>query len=200
MADNLSLPPEVLASLAAKRLGFTTAADTARQQADQGYNDQLYNLDTWGKDQARSLDNQFGSNNLFNSGIRVDSQGRLQRNIGDRRGQIDVGHSNSLANIQDMLAQELAGVSDQSAQYALDFNRTQAQQSLADAQNAANAGTTDLQSQIDALQAAQAPAAPAQYQNTVPIQLAAAQAAAQAALPKTPYPTPSIGSINRRVM
>lgn len=161
MADATTLPPELLAQLASKRLGFTTSADSARQQSDQGYADQLHNLDIFGADQSRSIDDNFSSSGLFNSGIRVDSQGRLQRNIGDRRGQLGSQHSGDLSNIQNMLNQQLQGVEDQQAQYALDYNRTQAQQALADAQAAANASAPDLQAQIDQLAQQQSvPAAP----------------------------------------
>lgn len=158
MADATSLPPELLAQLASKRLGFSTAADSATQQANQGYADQLHNLDVFGADQSRSIDDNFASSGLFNSGIRVDSQGRLQRNLGDRRGQLGTQNAGDLSNIQNMLNQQLQGVEDQQAQYALDYNRTQANQALADAQAASNASAPDLQAQIDQLsQAQQAP-------------------------------------------
>jgi hypothetical protein len=137
MAD--TLPPDILASLAAKRLGFQTSADTAKQQAQQAYNDQLYELGNWNNDQVRNINDYFGSSNLFNSGIRVNEQGRLAKNYGDRQSQLGRMESDSLANIQNQLAQQLQGVDEQQAQYALDFNRTQVQQALADAQNQANA-------------------------------------------------------------
>lgn len=166
MAD-LSLPPEVLASLAAKRLGFTTSADTARQQSNQSLTDQLYQLDQNNRDQTRNIDDTFADRGTFNSGIRVDSQGRLARNIGEQRGQLQTAHSNSLANIQNALDAELAGLQDQQSQYALDFNRTQSTQALADAQNQSNAGNTDLQAQIDALQGQIVPPAAPQVDSGV---------------------------------
>lgn len=158
MADATTLPPDILAQLAAKKLGFSTAADTARGQADQGYSDQLYQLDQMNKDQMRNIDDSFADRGTFNSGIRVDSQGRLARNVGERQGQFGVEHSNTLANIQGMLDQQLQGVNDLQSQYALDYNRTQANQALADAQMTQN---TDLQTQFDQLAASQAAQPPA---------------------------------------
>lgn len=158
MADALTLPPDILAQLAAKKLGFNTAADTSRGQADQSYSDQLSQLDQMNTDQMRNIDDSFADRGTFNSGIRVDSQGRLARNVGERQSQFGVEHSNNLANIQGMLDQQLQGVNDLQSQYALDYNRTQANQALADAQNAQN---TDLQTQFDQLAATQAAQPPA---------------------------------------
>lgn len=155
MADPTSLPPDILAQIAARRLGFNQAADIGRQKENQGFSDNLFNIGQFKDDTQKKINNNYAASGLFNSGLRVDEQGRLVKNVDQQIGSLNAQHANNLAGIDNSLTQQLQDLDTWQSQQANAYTAQQTQQSLLDAQNQANA----LQQQLAGQQPIAAPAA-----------------------------------------
>jgi hypothetical protein len=171
-----TLPPEVLASIASKRLGIQSQHDTALQQAAQGYNTNLYNLDQYAKDTGKRINDQYASQGLFSSGIRVNEQGRLQQNVGERKGFLGQQYAGQQSGIEGQYQNALSDLQQYQATAMQDATR----QELAQQQNQAQMALQ--QRQIDAQNAATMQAAAAQQQQQAPAAAPAAQGPDQASI------------------
>src|SRR5580765_1036437 len=109
MAD---LPPEVVANVAARRLGFGQQRDTQLQGLAQQYNENIANLNKFADTSNQQIMDQMGSQGLANSGIRVDQQGKLQQNVAQRRGFLEQGYGTGQANVQNQYQSNMAGLQD----------------------------------------------------------------------------------------
>jgi len=159
-----TLPPDVIANIAAKRLGIQSQHDTALQQAAQGYNTNLYNLDQYSKDAGRKINDQYASQGLFSSGIRVNEQGRLQQNVGERKGFLGQQYAGQQSGIESQYQNALSDLQQYQSQAMGEATR----QELAQQQNAAQNALQ--QQQINAQNAATMQAAAAQQQSAGPTQ------------------------------
>jgi hypothetical protein len=153
-----TLPPEVLANIASKRLGIQQQHDTSLQQAQQGYNQNLYNLNQYSTDAGKKINDQYAAQGIFNSGIRVNEQGRLQQNVGERKGFLGTQYGQQTSGIENQYTNALSALQDYQTQAMGDATR----QELAQQQSAAQLALQ--QRQIDAQNAATMTAAAGQQQ------------------------------------
>jgi hypothetical protein len=145
MAD--PLPPEVVANVAARRLGFGQQRDTALQSLSQGYNENIANLNKFADTSNTQIMDQMASQGLANSGIRVDQQGKLQQNVAQRRGFLEQGYGTGQANVQNQYESNLAGLQDYQNQMANQYTQQNLAKQQQDAQIAMQQQQADLQRQ-----------------------------------------------------
>jgi hypothetical protein len=134
-----ALPPEVLATIAQRRLGIQSQHDTALQQAGSQYNQNLSNLTDYSNDTAKRINDQFAGQGMFNSSVRVDEQGRLQKNIGQRQGYLGTQYGQQQSGIESQYQNALNALSDYQNQAQTEATRNDLQQQQIAAQNAASA-------------------------------------------------------------
>lgn len=172
----MPLPPEVVANLAAKRLGLGQQRDTALRSLGDQYNENVANLNKFSQEGGQRINDQMGAQGLYSSGIRVDQQGKLQQNVAQRRGFLESGYGSGQAGIQNQYTQGMAGI--QGEEYGLS-NQFQ-QQELAKQQQDAQMQFQQQQAdaQRNALAVQQWNAALAQNQQTAQQNAAAMQQAA----------------------
>jgi hypothetical protein len=143
MAD--PLPPEVVANVAARRLGFGQQRDTALQSLSQGYNENIANLNKFADTSNQQIMDQMGAQGLANSGIRVDQQGKLQQNVAQRRGFLEQGYGTGQSNIQNQYDSNLAGLQDYQNQQANMYQQQTLAKQQQDAQMALQQQQADSQ-------------------------------------------------------
>jgi hypothetical protein len=132
-----TLAPEVLANIAARRLNIQNQRDTALQRLGQNYGESNYNLDQFAKDSGRRIDDQMASQGIFNSGMRVDQQGRLQTNVGEKRGFLAGQYANSQRDVQNQYDAGQQNLNDYQNQAMGQATQSELQQRMIDAQNQA---------------------------------------------------------------
>jgi hypothetical protein len=148
----VTLPPEILASIAGRRLGFETAANTAKQRLGQDYNTGLYNLDQYANESGRGINDNFANKGTFLSGLRVDEQGRLAKNVGERKSKMSTDYTRGLQDVDQSLQAQLQSLIDFQNEQAQQYTRQNLNDQLAQEQAAAMAAQ---QQQLDALAAQQ---------------------------------------------
>jgi len=141
-----TLPPEVIANLASKKLGIQQQHDTGLQQLGSQYNTNLFNLGEYQKDTARRINDQYASQGIFNSGIRVNEQGRLEKNVGERRGFLGQQYSQGQSGIENQYTNALQGLEDYRTQAMQEATRQELAQQQSAAQIAATQQAADRQS------------------------------------------------------
>ena len=132
-----TLPPEVLANIAGKRLGIQQQHDTGVQQLGNQYNTSLYNLGEYEKDAGRRINDQYAAQGIFNSGIRVNEQGRMQKNVGERRGFLGQDYASKQSGIENQYSNALQALEDYRTQAMQEQTRQDLTQQQINAQNAA---------------------------------------------------------------
>ena len=95
-----TLPPEVVANIAAKRLGIDQQKQRGIQDLGNQYNTNLSNLTDYDKDAQQRINDQFGAQGIADSGIRVNEQGRLQKNVGQKRSMLGQQYAQGQSGIQ----------------------------------------------------------------------------------------------------
>jgi hypothetical protein len=141
-----TLPPEVLANISGKRLGIQQQRDTALQQLGNQYNTSLFNLGEYQKDAARRVNDQYAAQGIFNSGIRVNEQGRLEKNVGERRGFLGQQYAQGQTGIENQYTNALQGLEDYRTQAMQEATRQELAQQQSAAQIAATQQAADRQS------------------------------------------------------
>jgi len=132
-----TLPPEVLANIAGKRLGIQQQHDTGLQQLGNQYNTNLYNLGEYEKDAGKRINDQYASQGIFNSGIRVNEQGRMSKNVGERRGVLGQQYAQGQSGIENQYSNALQALEDYRTQAMQEQTRQDLTQQQINAQNAA---------------------------------------------------------------
>ena len=143
-----TLPPEILANIAGRRLNITSQRDKGLQDLSNQYNQNLSNLDEYSSDATRRINDQYASQGIANSGIRVDEQGRMQKNVGQKRSQFALGYGQGQSGIQSQYENALQALNEYQNEQMLGQTRTdlntQLQQQQIAAQNAANAQAASM--------------------------------------------------------
>jgi hypothetical protein len=134
MAD--ALPPEVVAQAAARRLGLGQQRDTSLQRLGDTYNESTTNLNKFADEGNRRISDDMAARGLFQSGMRVDQQGKLQQNVAQRRGLLSSNYGTSQRDVENQYQTGLQGILDWQNQMAGQQQQTSLQQQLVDAQNA----------------------------------------------------------------
>lgn len=136
-----NLPPEILANIAGRRLNINQQKDTGLQQLGQQYNTNLTNLDEYSSEGTRRINDQYAAQGIADSGIRVDEQGRLQKNVGQRRGMLGQQYAQGQSGIQSQYENAIQALNEYQNEQMLGQTRTdldtQLRQQQIAAQNAA---------------------------------------------------------------
>lgn len=128
MADILS--PEQQQEFARRRLGLQSEADIGRQRINQDYglNNQL--LQEQNVRGQHNVGDQLASQGLFNSGIRINEQGNVQRQTNEQLGQMDLSRGRGLEDISRNLTTGLGQIDYDQAQAIAEATRQQQQDAL----------------------------------------------------------------------
>jgi hypothetical protein len=160
-----TLPPEVLANIAGKRLGIQQQHDTGLQQLGNQYNTNLYNLGEYEKDAGRRINDQYAAQGIFNSGIRVNEQGRMSKNVGERRGTLGQQYAMGQSGIENQYQNALQALEDYRTQATQEQTRQDLTQQQINAQNAATWQAAQASMGGAGGGAAPAPAGPTEEEN-----------------------------------
>lgn len=133
-----TLPPEIMANIAGRRLNINQAHDTGLQQLGNQYNTGLQQLDQYSTDSTRRVNDQYAAQGLFNSGIRVDEQGRLQRNVGEKRTNLGQDFATKKTGIESQYQNALQGLTEYQNEQMLGQARSDLQTQLQQQQFAAS--------------------------------------------------------------
>lgn len=182
-----TLAPNVVADIAQRRLTAGNQRTTGLQGLANTYNQNISNLGQYQTDMQQKINDQMGSQGLFNSGIRMNELGKMQQSVGQKRGFLDTQYAQGKTGLENSYQNAMNDINSyQTGQY-----QQQAQSDLA------------YQQQQAALQFQQQQAAQAQHNWEVEQWNAAAarnQAAQQAAPPAQQGPSQAdIDAWNRQV-
>ena len=137
-----TLPPEILANIAGRRLNITSQRDKGLQDLSNQYNQNLSNLDEYSSDATRRINDQYASQGIANSGIRVDEQGRMQKNVGQKRSQFALGYGQGQSGIQSQYENALQALNEYQNEQMLGQTRTDLNTQLQQQQIAATNAQT----------------------------------------------------------
>ena len=107
-----TLPPEVLSNIAQKRLTAGQQRTTGLQNLANQYNQNVGNLGQYQNDMQQRINDQLGSQGLFNSGIRMNELGKMQQSVAQKRGFLDTNYAQGKAGIESSYQNALQGISD----------------------------------------------------------------------------------------
>lgn len=130
----VTLSPDVISNLAQKRLTAQNQRQTGLQNFANQYNTNVSSLGDYQKDMGSRINNQMASQGLFDSTIRMDEQGKMQKTVGQKRGYLDQLYAQQKTGVESGYQNALQGISDYQTQAMQDQTRQDLAQQQSQAQ------------------------------------------------------------------
>lgn len=139
------LPPNILADIARRRLNLQTGADTNKRRLEETYGLNKEDIGRSAETGRTNINNNMGARGLFNSGIRIDEQGRLSKNVAQRYSDLETAKSRGLEDINTGLTTGLGDLDSYQQEQSRVYGQQLLQEQLSQQQAAAQ------QAQLDAM-------------------------------------------------
>lgn len=128
-----TLDPNIVASLAQRRLLAGNQRTQGLQTLGNQYNQNISNLQDYQKDMQQRINDQMGAQGLFNSGIRMNELGKMEKSVGQKRSYFDTQYAQGKSGLEAGYQNAMQAIADEEARQM----QEQGRQDLAQQQQAA---------------------------------------------------------------